>query len=386
MMYEFLQVLEQDLALYNSMLDDENTMYWKHQVVDASEIGYDNPTNSPIPYSSAKIWPVEDVKILGYTADDIPVRRNGIKIKSSWACMIADMFIWDSCYNLPASHKFTLTQGIKIQIPEYVKTKDNYIIYKYIENKYSTNLTSVRLNKLIELYPELFIVELKNNQPEYYINMSIDIANSYFTQRLETLLDKGHLYIPDNINKEDYVNNLQINARVLFDEYKLRESYLRNPKTDVAQQYFHDLIINYRYKLADKLENEYNPNLNKSNILKMLLDNNKYDYIDFTSYRWQDQLKTFWWSLQDKTSNSQWFKSKETDFCDIYEKFNKVKNDELVKLSKNPTEDINSSKKIGNNVFNQAIPANYLVGILQDDALNSANIKTKSILSQITYK
>lgn len=385
-MYEFLQILEQDLALYNTMLENEDTMHWKYQVVDESKIGYDNYTNYPIPSNSTKIWPIEDVKILGYTVDDIPVRHNDIKTKSSWARIIADMFIWDSCYNSPASHKFTLSQGIKIQIPEYVKTKDNYIIYKYIENKYSTNLTSVRLNKLIELYPDLFIVELKNNQPEYYVNMNIEIANSYFTQRLETLLDKGHLYIPDNINKQDYVNNLQINARVLFDEYKLRESYLRNPKTHEAQQYFHDLIIKYRYKLVDMLENEYNPNLNKSNILKMLQDNNKYDYNDFTYYRWQDQVRTFFWSLQDKTGHHGGFRTNSTDFCDIYEKFNKIKNEELVKLSKNPTENINSSKKIGNNLFNQAIPVNYLVGIIQDDALNSANIKTKSILSQITNK
>lgn len=368
-MYELLEILNSDLALHNAIYDDVNP-YWDYQDYSACD-------------GDLVLWPVEDENILGYTADDIPVRHKDIQTKSSWARMAADNFIWDSCYK---SQKFTLSQGIKINIPEYVKTKDNYIIYKYIENKYSTNLTSVKLNTLIELYPDLYRVELINNHTKYYVNMNIEIANSYFNQRLISFLNRGLLYIPDNLNKEDYVNNLQINGRVLYDQYKLRESYLRHLETAESQQYFHNLIINYRYKLVDMLENVSNPNLNKSNILKMLQDNNKYDFKDFSSYNWQDQVRNFFWSLQDKTLYKGGFKSKATDFCDIYEQFNKVKTDELVKLSQNPTENINSSNKIGNSRGNPAIPVNYLVGILQDDALNSANIETKSILSQITNK
>lgn len=131
------------------------------------------------------------------------------------------------------------------------------------------------------------------------------------------------------------------------------------------------------------LQNIPNPNINKNKILTMLRDSNKLNFNDFCIYNWDDQVKTFLWSIQNKTSNAQWFKSKETDFSVIYNIFQEIKNTELANFSQDPTQDINSTQKIGNNKYIRAIPKNYLVGILYDDTLNSTTIQYISILSQI---
>jgi hypothetical protein len=115
----------------------------------------------------------------------------------------------------------------------------------------------------------------------------------------------------------------------------------------------------------------------------MLHENNMLDFKDLASYNFEDQTKTFLWSVQDKTANSNWFKCKETEFSAIYNTFQDVKNQELVNFSQDPTQDINLPQKIGNNKYIRAIPANHLVGILYDDTLNSTNIKHISSVSKV---
>lgn len=60
----------------------------------------------------------------------------------------ADKYIWKSLSNNKLYSKITFNNGMDIEIPKYAKPKDNYNMFKYIENKHSTRLSNVKLNFL----------------------------------------------------------------------------------------------------------------------------------------------------------------------------------------------------------------------------------------------
>lgn len=295
---------------------------------------------------------------------------------------ILDGYIWKSC-NIPNSiNNTTIAQNICPNIPIYNKYYINYFIAKLVEINFSTNLPYEVLIVLKQLNLDIDKVEFIGNLDISKLKtISVEWGKFDLKMKLHEFLNNNRLHIPDNIDKGHYYKQIQINGTFLIEEFKVRVGYLSNPDSIETKQYLLNLIVNYRYKLVAMLETV--PNVNKSNILTMLKDNFVYNINDFSSYNWKDLSKTFFWSIQDQTCYQGGFKCKVTEFSAVYDAFQEAKNNELVSLSQDPTQNINSSQKIGSNIYNRVIPKTYLVGLMYDDTLNSANLRYINKCSEI---
>lgn len=297
---------------------------------------------------------------------------------------ILNAYILDS-FNLPDKiSNIPIAPNKCLDMTASDKNYINFYIFKYIELNFSTNLTNEILNIYKQIYPHInklqYIGDL--NTP-YVYNTDIIEAKKYLKTMLEFIFDKKYIIMPENVDKQAYFRKLLKTGEILLNEFKMRESYLCSLNKAESQQYFIDLIIKYKYKLVNIIENVPNPNVNKSKILEMLGYDYYYNFNDFFRYDWEQQVKNYLWSLQDKPSNTKSFRCSATDFSVISETFLEAKNNELAKLSQDPSHNINAYPRIGNNKYIRAIPKNYLVGILYDDTLNSANIKFISKASEI---
>lgn len=294
------------------------------------------------------------------------------------SCVFLDKYISNSV------NSATGVPNIWQNLSGYDKYYFNFFIFRYIEFKFSTNIPFEMLNTFKQLYPciEQFTF-VSGMDIDYNFWFKYEQCKEYFNTMLLHVYEKNVLLIPEGVNKETYLKQLTIQGEIMASEFKVRIGYLNNLNSSESQQYFYDLIVKYRCKFIQTLENISNPEINKSTILTILYENNKLYFQDFTCYNWEDQTKTFLWSVQEKTANTNWFKCKETDFSAVSNIFQDIKNKELADFSQDPTQGINSTQKIGNNKHIRAIPANSLIGILYDDTLNSANIKYISSVSKV---
>ena len=268
-------------------------------------------------------------------------------------------------------------------MPVYDKYWVNYSIYRYIEIKFSTNIPFEMLKSFKQLYP--YIDNFSYINVMSLSNGYVDINNckQYFNTMLLYVYEKNTIFIPQGIDKEAYLKMLLKQGEIMMEEFKLRIGYLNNPHSPESKQYFYDIGIKYRCKLVQMVEKIPNSDINKSKILQILHENNKLNFKDFSNFNWQGQTKTFLWSTQDKTANTGWFRCKETDFSVISDIFQEAKNKELAIFSQDTTQDIHTTKIIGNNRYVRSIPNNLQLGILYDDILNSTNIKYAYSVSKI---
>lgn len=298
---------------------------------------------------------------------------------------IPDKHIWKSTSNNKIYNKITISKGMEVEIPIYAKTKDNYNLFKFIEDKFSTRLSKEKINFIKQYYPTLSKVEFIDGfNINYYKRMPFSLANKVFINKLNHLSSYGYIEIPQGISKENYIMNIKITAKILYEEYKLREGYLRNPQDSKSQQYITNLLISDKSKHFINYLKVDNPEVNKSRLLTALHED-KYNVKDFSSYNWNNQVKIYFWSLHRGIHNDNSIQSGYNyDFDTMYKDFHEIKNQELVILSQNP-EKLSAPKRIGVYNKNHVRPQTYLVGLMYDDALNSARLKSSAILSQV-YK
>lgn len=259
----------------------------------------------------------------------------------------------------------------------------NIFIYKYIELKYTTSIPNDMISTFKKLFP--YIDDFKFiNDNNFKFNWQFKAFNSKdcFNTMLQKALYKNCIHIPEGMDKDAYIEKLLKQGALMYDEYRVRVGYLKNLNSEESQEYFRNLIVKYKCKFIQTLENIPNPGINKSKIISMLHENNLLDFHGLKSYNWRDQTKTFIWSIQENTANLYWFKCKETDFSVVSKIFLDTKYQELTDFSNKPT-DIVSNNRIGNNQHVLATPANWLIGILYDDTLNSTNIKYINSVSKI---
>lgn len=266
----------------------------------------------------------------------------------------------------------------------YEKYYINSYIIRFIEFKFSTSIPNEMLSTFRGFY--LFLDDFSFiNSNDFKFDWKIKQFDSKdsFNTMLKNVFIKNCVYIPEGMDKDVYMNKLSSQGEIMYNEYKVRVGYLYNLNSPESQEYFRDLVVKYRCKFIQTLENIPNPDMDKSKILSILRENNQLDFNDLRGYNWRDQTKTLLWSVQAKTANADWFKCKETDFTAVSNIFKDIKNQELTNLSINPTQDIISTNRIGNNQYVRSSPDNLLIGMLYDDTLNSTNIKYISSVSKI---
>lgn len=294
------------------------------------------------------------------------------------SCILLNNYISDSINSV------NKVPNVWQNMPTYAINNINIFIFKFIEFKFSTCIPNEMINTFRKLYPFIDDFTFINGK-DFYFNWKMQSYDSEgsFNTRLQHFYDKNCIYMPEGIDKNAYISQLSKQGEIMYLEYKVRVNYLNNLNTIESQQYFHDLIVKYRCTFLQRLENIPNPDINKSRILSILHENNLLDFNDLRGYNWRDQTKTFLWSIQEKTANTDWFSCKETDFSAVSNIFQEIKNQELTDFSNNPTQDSVSTNRIGNSKYNRASPDNLLIGILYDDTLNSTNIKYIDSVSKI---
>lgn len=260
----------------------------------------------------------------------------------------------------------------------------NLSIFSYIEFTFTTSIPYAMINAYKELFPLIGQFNFINFMDfKYILSMKMSYCNDSFNAMIQHMYQKNCIYIPEGLDMKTYFNKLSIQGEILYQEYKVRINYLTNPDNHVSQQYFYDLVVKYRCKFIQILGNIPNPLINKSTILTILFENNMLNFKDFGGYNWHDLTNTFFWSAQENTANANWFRCKETDFSTVSNIFQEIKNKELANFSQDPTQYRVSTERIGFNNHINATPNNYLVGILYDDTVDSANLRYISSQSKI---
>lgn len=283
---------------------------------------------------------------------------------------------------MAAFYNYQPTSSFNAVAPTNINISNSYNVdryYDYIENNYTTTLTKDKLSKLLIQYPDLSKINLIQNlviNRTEWIATGPGLAYNFFDTEFEKSLNKK-LILNTFHDQASFYNHIFKFKNHLYNEFVLRENYSRNPYDLDSKIYFKDLIVKNRCKLVEMLEET----ADKKTLLKILSEDNNYNLNDFSVYNWEKQINVFLWSFHNKTYNymDSDCNLKKANIETISINFNNLKNKELVELIwnfENKLDMYNFKGYKGKSVFNKAKPENYLVGLMYDDALNIANLKT----------
>jgi len=254
---------------------------------------------------------------------------------------------------------------------------------KLLEDRYSTNLSQEELTRILQQHPEIidisYTLDKKSKFAEY---ITVDKAKENLNKKFKTLWDQGVIYNPKNLTEEEMLGEMSVHFVDLYDEFKIRVNYIKKIDTWESKKYLQNLIIRDRCMTLKRIDELDFPGKNKDELLKSLFNDNRYNFKDFYKYDWRGQESTFFWSWLNHIENGSGFTTVLTDPTDIKNQFINTKKHELMLASNNDPVAVNKRKFIGNTKVLRSNPDNYLVGLMYNDVLNTANIKTLSRLSK----
>lgn len=253
---------------------------------------------------------------------------------------------------------------------------------KVLEDTFSTNLSQEELTQILQQHPEIIDISYTLEKKKYGEYMSSVQSEKFLNTKFKTLWDKGEIYNPNNLTEDQMLAEMKVHFKDLFDEYKIRVNYIKNIDSWESKKYLQNLIIKDRCMTLKRIDKLDFPAQNKDELLKSLFNDNKYDFSDFYKYDWRSQESTFFWSWLNRIENDSGFKTMLTDPTEIKNQFIRTKTHELMLASNNEPVEPNRRRFIGNIQELRSKPDNYLVGLMLNDVLNSANIKTWTRLNR----
>jgi len=247
---------------------------------------------------------------------------------------------------------------------------------KLLEDEFSTNLSQEELTQILQQHPEIIDISYTLEKKKYKEHLTLDQSKLLLNKKFKVLWDKGEIYNPQNKTEDNMLAEMSVHFKDLYDEYKIRVDYIYKIDSWESKKYLQNLIIKDRCMTLKRIDELDFPAQNKDELLKSLFNDNKYDFKDFYKYNWKSQQNTFFWSWLNRIENDSGFRTIFRDPTDIKNYFIAVKKHELMLASNNEPVEPNQRKFIGNVQKLRSKPDNYLVGLILNDVLNSANIKT----------
>lgn len=247
---------------------------------------------------------------------------------------------------------------------------------KLLEDEFSTNLSQEELTQILQQHPEIIDISYTLKKKEYKIHLTSDQSKLLLNQKFKVLWDKGEIYNPKNKTEDKMLEEMSVHFKDLYDEFKIKVDYIKNIDSWESKKYLQNLIIKDRCMTLKRIDELDFPAQNKDELLKSLFNDNKYDFNDFYKYNWKSQQNTFFWSWLNRIENDSGFRTIFREPTEIKDYFIAVKKHELMLASNNEPVEPNKRKFIGNVQELRSKPDNYLVGLILNDVLNSANIKT----------